>query len=215
MTNTDKTKLIDFLISYKINDPISIRIYKRKQNELIDITSIVNITEKIEINMKRYLNLIQEVNLETKKQINLETKKTDKFRNKKTYTEHFNLLYKNDTYIVIEYKQVIQSDELFPNLKSYDYNKDKVIKIKEKINYKIIKDEIMESGKIILEETNDPRSYRVDSSKIRSHLNFTPKFGVKEAVLDLKMNFESFNSENPLQDSKYVNILKMKELNLG
>ena len=150
MTNTDKTKLIDFLISYKINDPISIRIYKRKQNELIDITSIVNITEKIEINMKRYLNLIQEVNLETKKQINLETKKqinletkkTDKFRNKKTYTEHFNLLYKNDTYIVIEYKQVIQSDELFPNLKSYDYNKDKVIKIKEKINYKIIKDEI-------------------------------------------------------------------------
>ena len=58
MTNTDKTKLIDFLISYKINDPISIRIYKRKQNELIDITSIVNITEKIEINMNTVLLII-------------------------------------------------------------------------------------------------------------------------------------------------------------
>jgi type III secretory pathway component EscR len=137
MTNTDKTKLIAFLISYKINDPISIRIYKRKQNELIDITSIVNITEKtekIEINIKRYLNLIQETNLKEIKSVNLE--------GKKTYTEHFNLLYENDTYIVIEYKQIIQSDELFPNLKSYDYNKDKVIKIKDKTNYKIIKDEI-------------------------------------------------------------------------
>lgn len=64
-------------------------------------------------------------------------------------------------------------------------------------------------------ETNDPRSYRVDSTKIRNKIGFSPEFTVNDAVADLKNHFNEFKQANPLQNSKYINILKMKELKLG
>jgi len=64
-------------------------------------------------------------------------------------------------------------------------------------------------------ETNDLRSYRVDSSKILKHIGFSPKFTVSDAIRDLKNNFGEFKSSDPLSDSRYVNIARMKELKLG
>ena len=64
-------------------------------------------------------------------------------------------------------------------------------------------------------ETNDLRSYRVDSSKIEKLIGFKPFRTINDAVRDLKNNFTKFSGSNPLNNPNYINILKMKELNLG
>ena len=64
-------------------------------------------------------------------------------------------------------------------------------------------------------ETNDLRSYRIDSSKVANKLNFTPLFNVNDAVRDLRNNFATFGSKNVLENPQFINILRMKELNLG
>ncbi len=62
--------------------------------------------------------------------------------------------------------------------------------------------------------TNDRRSYRVNSDKIRKELGFAPRHTVEEAVTDLKSAFEDGRISNPMTDKKYYNIERMKELNL-
>jgi nucleoside-diphosphate-sugar epimerase len=64
-------------------------------------------------------------------------------------------------------------------------------------------------------ETNDLRSYRVDSSKIANRIGFVPQYTVDDAIADLKNNFGAFNSTDLLADPRYINILRMKELELG
>lgn len=63
--------------------------------------------------------------------------------------------------------------------------------------------------------TDDLRSYRIDSTKIKDVIGFTPKRGVKEAVIDIKMAFSNGLFDKPFNDSKYINISKMKDLKLG
>jgi nucleoside-diphosphate-sugar epimerase len=65
---------------------------------------------------------------------------------------------------------------------------------------------------IRIEDTPDNRSYRISSEYIKNKLNFTPKFGVKEAVQDLKIAFEQGLLKNSLTDSKYFNLKKMNEI---
>jgi nucleoside-diphosphate-sugar epimerase len=64
-------------------------------------------------------------------------------------------------------------------------------------------------------ESNDLRSYRVDSSKILLELGFAPKYDVKDAISDLVLSFRTGKFIEPLTNSKYMNIQRMKELNLG
>ena len=78
-----------------------------------------------------------------------------------------------------------------------------------------VQSEIDRNIPIEYQETNDLRSYRVDSSKIQRAIGFEPRFTVNDAIAELKNKFASFNSANPLTDSRYINILRMKELNLG
>lgn len=63
--------------------------------------------------------------------------------------------------------------------------------------------------------TNDLRSYRIDSTKIGARIGFKAKYSVSHAIRDLLKNFEKFDSPDVLKDSRYINILKMKELKLG
>jgi nucleoside-diphosphate-sugar epimerase len=64
-------------------------------------------------------------------------------------------------------------------------------------------------------DTNDLRSYRIDSTKIKDIVGFAPKRGVKEAVLDIKNAFNTGLYDKPFNDSEYINISKMKNLSLG
>lgn len=59
----------------------------------------------------------------------------------------------------------------------------------------------------------DQRNYRVDFSKINKVLGFQAKIGIKEGMVGLKDAFESKKLED-LDDSKYSNFKRLKELNL-
>lgn len=87
----------------------TIRIYKRNNNILTDINKekYNDIINNKQIKIQRYLNLIKKT-VENVIEV---------------YTEQTELLYENDDYIVVEYKKILQDNELFPNLKVYEYDK--------------------------------------------------------------------------------------------
>jgi len=60
--------------------------------------------------------------------------------------------------------------------------------------------------------SNDPRSYHVNSDKIKRVLGFAPKRSVDDAVKDLCEAFKSGKLPNSMDDTKYFNVQKMKEL---
>lgn len=64
-------------------------------------------------------------------------------------------------------------------------------------------------------DTNDLRSYRVDSSKIQIELGFKCIFSVDQAIVDLKKAFIENRYEDSLENSLYFNIKRMKELSLA
>ncbi|GFK94951.1 UDP-glucose 4-epimerase [Fundidesulfovibrio magnetotacticus] len=62
--------------------------------------------------------------------------------------------------------------------------------------------------------TNDNRSYRVSSEKIRRELGFAPKFDIQDAVRDLVDAFKAGKVPNSMTDPIYFNIKRMQEINL-
>jgi nucleoside-diphosphate-sugar epimerase len=62
--------------------------------------------------------------------------------------------------------------------------------------------------------SNDPRSYHVNSDKILQILGFTPQHSVEDAVRDLCEAFKSGKLPNPMSDTKYFNVRRMKELSI-
>jgi nucleoside-diphosphate-sugar epimerase len=64
---------------------------------------------------------------------------------------------------------------------------------------------------IITTESNDPRSYHINSDKIRRVLGYTPKHTVEDAVRDLCRAFKEGKLPNSLDDSRYFNVRTMKE----
>lgn len=74
-----------------------------------------------------------------------------------------------------------------------------------------IKDVLKKDIRIDEEPTNDPRSYHINSDKFLT-LGFRPSFDIKDAVLSIKSAFYKRSLINPLTNSTYHNIKKMKEL---
>lgn len=64
-------------------------------------------------------------------------------------------------------------------------------------------------------DTNDLRSYRVDSSKIFTDIGFRPIFTIDQAINDLKNAFLKGKFTNSLENPLYYNIKRMKELSLA
>lgn len=77
-----------------------------------------------------------------------------------------------------------------------------------------VQEEIDSKIPIVFEETDDLRSYRVDSTKIEMRTGFKARYSVNDAVKDLRDNFYRLDSLQPLLDSRFINIRRMKELNL-
>ena len=67
---------------------------------------------------------------------------------------------------------------------------------------------------LVIEKTNDNRSYHVSSEKIGKKLNFHPKFTIENAIEDLLKAFAAEKLPNSLEDEKYFNIRTMKTANL-
>ena len=78
-----------------------------------------------------------------------------------------------------------------------------------------VRKEVGKEVEIKFLETNDLRSYRVDSTKIKERIGFSPKLTINNAITDLINHFEEFKSSDPLSDPRFINIIRMKELKLG
>ncbi|UCD14958.1 MAG: NAD-dependent epimerase/dehydratase family protein [Candidatus Omnitrophota bacterium] len=70
------------------------------------------------------------------------------------------------------------------------------------------------AAEIVTVPSNDPRSYRISSEKIRKELNFVPKRTIEDAVGDLIEGFRTGKLKNSMSGRRYYNIKTMKEINL-
>ena len=68
---------------------------------------------------------------------------------------------------------------------------------------------------IEVKPTNDERSYKTSSEKIRRALGWEPRYTVADAVRDLKAAFDAQLVPDPLENPRYFNIKRMQELNHG
>jgi nucleoside-diphosphate-sugar epimerase len=68
--------------------------------------------------------------------------------------------------------------------------------------------------KLVVEPTNDNRSYHVSSAKIAGRLGFVPKYTIEDAVQGLVEAFETGKLPNSLDDNRYFNIKTMKAAGL-
>ena len=66
---------------------------------------------------------------------------------------------------------------------------------------------------IVTTESDDNRSYHINSDKIKKILNFVPKLKIEDAVKDLCNNFKLGNIPNSLTDDNYFNVKKLKKIN--
>jgi len=73
---------------------------------------------------------------------------------------------------------------------------------------------IGEDTKIVTTPTNDNRSYRVSSDKIRRELGFTAQRSVEDAVRDLRAAFQAGRIPDSMTDDRYYNIQRMQHLHL-
>jgi len=67
---------------------------------------------------------------------------------------------------------------------------------------------------IITTPSNDNRSYHVSSNKIKEELGFEARHTIQEAILDLKVAFDSGKIPNPMDDIRYYNIKTMQAIKL-
>lgn len=62
-----------------------------------------------------------------------------------------------------------------------------------------------------ISESNDQRSYHINSDKIKQKLGFVAKLSIEDAVKDLCKAYERGLIKNPFEDIKYYNVKTIKE----
>ena len=72
----------------------------------------------------------------------------------------------------------------------------------------------MQKQKLEIEETNDKRSYHINSDKIKNILGFENKFTIEDAVTSIKEAYEKGLIINGLENPLYYNVKQMNLLNL-
>jgi len=65
---------------------------------------------------------------------------------------------------------------------------------------------------IVFESSNDLRSYHINSNKIAKVLDFRPNYTVATAINDLCQAFDSNCFNDPMNNTMYFNVKRMKEL---
>ena len=67
---------------------------------------------------------------------------------------------------------------------------------------------------IITTESDDNRSYHINSDKIKKSLGFEPRFNIKDAIKSLCVAFKEGKIKNSMDDDIYYNIRTMKKLKI-
>lgn len=78
----------------------------------------------------------------------------------------------------------------------------------------LVHQSVGEQVEIVTEPTDDLRSYRVTSEKIREEIGFVPKYTVSDAVDDLLAAFRADQIPDAMTDKRYYNIKTMQAANL-
>lgn len=78
----------------------------------------------------------------------------------------------------------------------------------------IVKEVVGGKIEVVVEPTNDLRSYHVSSEKIRRELGFKPKRTIENAVVDLVDAFRGGRLPNSMDDARYYNIKLMQSVHL-
>lgn len=71
-----------------------------------------------------------------------------------------------------------------------------------------------EKAEIVTVSSDDPRSYRISSEKIKRELNFVPQHTIEDGVCDLIAAFRSGKLPDSMTNIRYYNIKTMKAINL-
>ncbi len=89
----------------------------------------------------------------------------------------------------------------------------KIIEIAEVVKA-VVEQEFPDRAPIEIEitDTDDIRSYHINSDKIRRVLGFSPRFTVEDAVRDLCKAFRDGLLPNSFEDDRYFNVRRMKTL---
>jgi nucleoside-diphosphate-sugar epimerase len=84
-----------------------------------------------------------------------------------------------------------------------------------KIVKKVVEEIYPENGTVPIEitDSDDPRSYHINSDKIKNILGFVPKYKIEDAVRDLCEAFKANKLPNSFDDDKYYNVRTMKKIN--
>jgi nucleoside-diphosphate-sugar epimerase len=79
---------------------------------------------------------------------------------------------------------------------------------------KVVEETFPEKGEIPIEVTtsDDPRSYHINSDKIKRVLDFQPKHTIEDAVRNLCQAFKAGKLPNSFDDNKYFNVRTMKAI---
>lgn len=79
---------------------------------------------------------------------------------------------------------------------------------------RVVEETFPELGDIplIVTESNDPRSYHINSEKVYKALWFRPKYTVEDAVRDLCIAFKQGKLPNSFDDDRYYNVRTMKKI---
>lgn len=73
--------------------------------------------------------------------------------------------------------------------------------------------EVVKDVEIVEESANDPRSYHINSDKIKA-IGFNTEHSIKDAIISIKKAYENNEIADPLNNSIYYNIKRMNELRL-
>jgi len=79
----------------------------------------------------------------------------------------------------------------------------------------IVKSVVGQNIDVVVEPTNDLRSYHVSSERIRRELGFAPKRSIEDAVRGLVEAFRDGRLPNSMEDARYFNIKMMQRVNLS
>ncbi len=79
---------------------------------------------------------------------------------------------------------------------------------------KVMAEEFPERPEVTIEtrHSDDIRSYRISSEKIKKELNFVPRHTIEDAVRDLIRAFEAGKFSDPMNNGRYYNIKTLKTL---
>ncbi len=90
------------------------------------------------------------------------------------------------------------------------YENHTILEIAQMIK-KVLKDSEI---KIEVTPTNDLRSYRISSEKIKKELKFTPRHSIEDAIIDLMNAYEQGKILDPISNDVYYNIKMLKRIKI-